>query len=83
MTLVELSILRVLDEQGGFVTGDVADRAGMWRSPEPDNRAASIKARRALLDLQARGLVAPMDDQKPIAWVRTRAGTDAMASAAA
>jgi hypothetical protein len=41
-------------------------------------RRDSQMVRLKLLDLMSDGLVRPLDDQKPIAWCRTKAGTEAL-----
>ncbi len=67
-------ILAALKEDGGFDTGHVASRVGAGSS----KRRRSQLMRVDLLRLQALGWVRPMDDQKPICWVRTSAGTMAI-----
>lgn len=69
----DYNILDKLAEDGGFTTRHVARRA--WVSCD---RRGSAECRQSLLYLQREGYVGPMDDQKPIAWVRTPKGTEAL-----
>jgi hypothetical protein len=71
-------ILDKLAEDGGFTTRHVARNA--WTSCD---RRGSAECRQALLYLQREGYVAPLDDQKPVAWVRTTKGTEALEKAIA
>lgn len=75
----EVKILATLDEQGGFLTRRVAEKI------EPmfghNNRTHSGAVRSWLLDLKNKGLVAYLDNQKPVCWRRTPAGTAALQEA--
>lgn len=66
---VDAMILKALDGPGGFTTGQIASvctpRFG------DDKRAHSRWIRTRLLALQEAGMVRPMDDEKPVCWVRT------------
>lgn len=79
LTPTERQILSVLDERGGLPTGRVAKLV-------PDKldigaQRYSRDMRMALTSLCGRGLVDRLDDQKPVCWVRTPAGTEALAKA--
>lgn len=75
-SFTERRILEFLSEDGGFTTGRVAENFTGYG----DNKRQRSGAVRSWLNiLQKRGLVAPMDDLKPVAWVRTPAGTAALA----
>lgn len=74
----DYNILDKLAEDGGFTTHHVARHA--WTSCD---RRGSAECRQALLYLQKEGYVAPMDDQKPVAWKRTPKGTAALEKAIA
>jgi hypothetical protein len=76
LTEVDRKILAALDERGGSLTGDVAAAARPWGR---DRRVESAWTRERLVDLKKRGLVAELDDQKPVCWLRTAAGTEALA----
>lgn len=73
MKSYEENILVALDERGGFTTGKVAKT---FESPfKRSVREHSSDVRSWLLDMRERGLVSPMDDQRPICWVRTSLGS--------
>lgn len=61
-------ILAVLDTDGGFTTGDVAKRVTPIFGH--NKRTHSHAIRSWLCDLQKRGLVKTLDDQKPVCWVK-------------
>lgn len=68
-------ILAVLDERGAFTSGQVSSAA----FPGARSRRQTSGAVRSWLDdLKRRGLVAKADDQKPVCWIRTPAGTVAL-----
>lgn len=71
----DLKILSALAEDGGFTALAVADRADLGSG---NGRMRSGAMRSWLSLLEARGLVAKMDDLKPICWIRTPAGTAAL-----
>lgn len=72
----ERPILEALAEDGGFTTGHIA---ATFRSPfNRSKREHSSDVRAWLLAMKNHGLVALMDDNKPAAWIRTRAGTNAL-----
>lgn len=70
----ECTVLRILGEYGGAETKWVAERIPptMLRS----RRSHSMKIRSVLMALRRYGMVADMDDQKPICWIRTPKGTE-------
>ena len=70
----EYAILAVLDEDGGITTGQVSQSAQLSYCAH-NARMRSGAVRSWLVGLQREGLVAPLDDEKPICWVRTAAGT--------
>lgn len=67
------ALLRALDERGGTLGSDAAERA--WGARD---RKSSAEARKRLARMAADGLVRPLDGEKPVAWVRTRAGTEVL-----
>jgi hypothetical protein len=71
----DFKILSALAEDGGFTALAIADRSGVG---DGNGRMRSGAMRSWLALLEARGLVAKMDDQKPICWIRTPAGTAAL-----
>lgn len=75
-TETEREILSRLTEEGGFTTGRVAKHVSYCKF---NKRARSAAVREWLLRLEREGLVAKLDDQKPVCWVRTSRGTDAIA----
>ena len=76
LTDTDATLLGLLSEDGGLTTGRVA--SGIKRSVFPRRKLSAV-VRVALMKLRDRGLVAFRDDQKPVLWVRTRAGTLALA----
>ncbi len=75
----ERHILSAMGEDGGFTTGQIA---ATFASPfKRTKREHSSDVRAWLLSMKADGLVALLDNQKPAAWVRTKAGTRALKSA--
>ena len=71
-------LLAVLDERGGSTTKLVTEQAGLYLDASP--QAKWRWTRRRLLSLKKAGLVGVLDDQKPVCWLRTSAGTDALAA---
>lgn len=69
------AILNALAEEGGFCTKDLAKM--LPRDFGPRAHWSQWVSSRVRL-LEKAGLVARMDTQKPIAWLRTAAGTDAL-----
>jgi hypothetical protein len=65
----EKAILGFLDENSGFITRDLTSKAKISSSQE---------TRRIVLILKSAGLIKELDDQKPVAWCRTAAGTKAL-----
>ena len=78
LDLIDWKILGVVDERAGSTALQVADEAKL--SVGLNGRMRSGAARSWLKSLEGRGLVAKMDDLKPICWVRTTAGTEALAA---
>lgn len=62
-------ILECLSETGGYPTGDIAFLVHGQRS-----RSISASMSRELRSLKDKGMVAEMDDQKPVCWVLTPYG---------
>jgi len=75
LTESQKPILAVLSEDGGFTTNRVAVMA----RGNANLRHKSQMVRRELLELKRLGLVRELDDQKPVAWCRTYAGTVSLA----
>lgn len=65
----ESQILAALDGPGGWTTGDIAKQCKPMRGNNRNQHSAFI--RKVLLRLQIMGRVKPMDDQKPVCWVKT------------
>jgi hypothetical protein len=73
MSEYEVMILAALDERGAFRTGQIAKSFA-----SPCNRSVrehSSDVRVWLLDMRERGLVKPLDREKPVCWVRTPLGS--------
>lgn len=60
-------IMSVLDEVSGTTTGDVARHVSTQSS---NRRRHSAFVRLMLLDLEHKGFVGRLDDQKPVCWVK-------------
>lgn len=71
----EREILETLSEDAGFVTGRVAQGVTMFGH---NARTHSGAVRSWLMGLKKRGLVDYLDEQKPVCWKRTPAGTLAL-----
>lgn len=72
----ERAILLALDEDGGFTTGHIA---ATFASPFNRTKREHSSDVRAWLDqMRKENLVALLDDERPAAWVRTRAGSFAL-----
>ena len=72
----ELPILLALREIGGFTTGHIA---ATFKSPfGRTKRQHSSDVRSWLLAMRLDGLVCNPDNQKPVIWERTKAGTAAI-----
>lgn len=69
-------ILAALSESGGSLTGQISPDCRIFRML--NRRMESAWVRNHLLDLERGGLVRRLDDQKPVCWTRTLAGTAAM-----
>jgi hypothetical protein len=78
LTKLQKDVLGALDEQGGFTTGRIAKCLPRSFAGPTRNRIFSKSVRRTLLALQDRGYVRTLDDQKPVCWCRTPAGTAAI-----
>lgn len=66
-------ILGVLGECDGSTSGRIASELG-----NVNLRSESQIIRFKLLDLEKAGYVSRLDDQKPVLWRRTPAGTEAL-----
>lgn len=73
----ERQVLAVLDEWGGTTSKDVARAVRL----APTLISGSQLARGILSSLCDRGLARLMDNQTPLCWVRTPAGTAALVEA--
>lgn len=67
MTELEQSILRMLTRHCGWTTGQIARECVELTDGTSYTRSARV--RQALLSMQKRGLVKPLDDAKPVCWV--------------
>jgi len=76
----EREILSCLSEDGGFTTGQVS-RLAFISYGMTNRRARGHAIRGWLLEMKSRGLVEFLDDQKPVCWKRTPAGSAAWLSA--
>lgn len=77
LTPFQRALLAVLDETGGFTTGRASERADHPYCRD-NARQRSAAARYDFAEMMTEGLVRPIDDLKPIVWVRTKAGTAAL-----
>lgn len=64
----ETAILKVLDGQGGYTTGQVAERIDYQFGH--NRRVHSAAVRTLLVGLEKRGVIKRLDDQKPDCWVK-------------
>lgn len=64
----ETAILNVLDGQGGYTTGQIAERIDFQFGH--NRRVHSAAVRTLLLGLEKRGVISRLDDQKPDCWVK-------------
>ena len=64
-------LLICLSEHGGWTAGEVARQMGYTNV-----RSEAQIIRRDLIRMESLGLVGRLDDNKPVAWVRTKAGTE-------
>ena len=71
------AILEALDEDGGFTTGLISERAKIAYASN-NRRARSHAIRSWLIGLMKDGYVELLDNQKPDCWKRTTAGTAAL-----
>lgn len=67
----DAQILMALHGRGGFTTSQIA---AMCKPMLGDKRTHSAFIRGRLLGLQAAGKVRPMDQLKPVCWVRVLEG---------
>lgn len=67
MSDLESAIIRVLSRDAGWTTGDIARQVIELRDGTSYTRSARV--RQVLLGLQKRGIVKPLDELKPVAWV--------------
>lgn len=75
LTEYQKQILSVLAEDGGFLTR----RVTVAVRGNANLRHDSQMVRRELLELKHHGLVRELDNQKPVCWCRTAAGTASLA----
>jgi hypothetical protein len=73
MSPEEIAILTALSEDGGRQTGQITQRSGAFL--RLGKRIASAWVRNQLLYLEKQGFVARLDEEKPVCWIRTGAGT--------
>jgi len=66
-------LLICLSEDGGWTAGEIAKHMGYLNV-----RSHAQILRRDLLRMEALGWVGKLDDNKPTAWIRTPAGTEAL-----
>lgn len=69
----EYRIMECLSETGGYPTGDVAFLVHGERS-----RSISASMSRELKSLKVKGMVAELDDRKPVCWILTADGRAAL-----
>lgn len=67
-------LLKAISQSGGFLPGEAAFNA--WRVV--DRRAGAREATSRFRAMEKMGLVKMLDDQKPVCWMRTDAGTAAI-----
>jgi hypothetical protein len=79
MNEYDQKILAVLDTMGGFTTAQVAVK--MQQQFGGNKRQHSSAVRSWMVDLERRGLVRKLDDQKPDCWVKTSEGEEALTAA--
>lgn len=77
LTSTTAALLAVLDETAGFTTGQIS-RHGKFGYCSDNNRQRSGAVRAWLIGLRRQGLVDFLDDQKPVCWKLTPAGTTAL-----
>lgn len=73
----DIAILRALSESSGYATGPLSRMIEGNRGHK-----YSARTRQRCLALQKDGLLAPLDDKKPIIWCRTEAGSSVIAALA-
>ncbi len=78
LTSTTAELLTVLSEDGGFTTGRVSELAKNIGYCASNNRQRSSAVRAWLVELRQQGMVDNLDDQKPVCWKRTPAGTAAL-----
>lgn len=66
-------LLVCLSEQGGWTAGEIARHMGYTNV-----RSEAQLLRRDLIRMEALGWVGKLDSNKPVAWVRTPIGTEAL-----
>ncbi|WP_175693959.1 hypothetical protein [Burkholderia ambifaria] len=68
LTEYDRKILAVLDTDGGFTTTEVARRVEPTFGGSRHTHAGAIRS--WLVQLERRGLVKRLDDEKPVCWVK-------------
>ena len=71
----DFKVLLCLSEKGGWTAGQIARQMG-----HRNVRSHAQIIRHALIRMQALGWVGKLDDNQSVAWVRTKAGTEAMSA---
>lgn len=72
----EIAILEALGEGSGFLTKRVVEKMDYHFSGNGRQRSGAVRS--WLMALQKQGFVKYLDDQKPVCWERTAAGTEAL-----
>jgi hypothetical protein len=80
LTEIERKILLALDGDGGRKTGTVARDVDALKWAGFAGRSFSLEIGSQLKALMDRGFVSHLDAQKPVCWLRTPAGTAALAA---
>lgn len=73
-TEYDKQILAALDTQGGFTTGQVAKKVLPRFGHNARTHSGAVRS--CLEALERQGVVARLDEQKPMFWIKTAAGTE-------
>lgn len=76
LSTYEQKILSALDTQGGYTTGDVAGKVHPQFGSNKRQHSGAVRS--WLINLEKRGLVRKLDEQKPVCWVKTSTGENAL-----
>ncbi len=71
LTDYECQILATLDTRGGTATGDVAQKVRPLFGSNMHQHSGAVRS--WLLQLERKGFVRKLDDQRPVCWVKTAA----------